>query len=85
MLFRTMAAISEIRSSDGSAMIVRLGNVLYWFGCGVAVLILVIGVLQLITEGSTRSGEIWIVIGFIIAALIVWLIGRSCRYVLSGK
>jgi hypothetical protein len=61
-------------------MVERLGHVLYWAGCVLAILIIVIGVYL-----SWYERDAWEmrVITFVVAAL-VWLIGRACRYVLAG-
>jgi hypothetical protein len=63
-------------------MLARLGSVLYWLGCGLAAL-LVIFFLFLVFSPSTAEVKFS---PFLLAgALIVWLIGRACRYVLSGR
>jgi hypothetical protein len=59
----------------------RLGRVLYWLGCGAAGAIVVLGVLMLI--GEPRMGVLFAV-AVLTVALLVWLAGRACRYVLSG-
>jgi hypothetical protein len=73
-------------------MAARLGNVLYWAGCIVAVpfafwavvnsSMLLMGFLG----GTTLPGENMrhiLISGT--AALGAWLVGRACRYVLAGK
>jgi len=69
---------------DGALMAARLGQVLYWAACGlalltfgfVAYLILIVGV----------PHEDWPVIGIISAmGVVVWLIGRAFLYVLAGR
>jgi hypothetical protein len=66
-------------------MVARLGNVLYWIGCGVAVLLVASGIMLWVGEGYTRSDHgIPGLIGFAVMAVLCWLIGRACRYVLSG-
>jgi hypothetical protein len=61
-------------------MAARLGQVLYWAGCVLAILTIVIGVYL-----SWYERDAWEMraIVFVIAALF-WLIGRACRYVLAG-
>ena len=58
-------------------MLARLGNVIYWLGCGVAVITVVSSFkLWLESEG-------WgIIIGFWFMAGAVWLIGYAFRDVL---
>lgn len=62
-------------------MIARLGNVLYWIGCGVASFYAAVGLYGALYGRdpayiATMSGGI---------AIAAWLIGRACRYVLTGR
>jgi hypothetical protein len=67
-------------------MAARLGNVLYWIGCIVAALILLYdGVLLSLEEPTQLARDFSVFVFIAIAALVVWLIGRACRYVLSGR
>jgi hypothetical protein len=61
----------------------RLGHVLYWAGCVLAILTIAIGVF--LSSGFMDQSDVWLVrvIAFVIAVLF-WLIGRGCRYVLAG-
>jgi hypothetical protein len=59
----------------------RLGRVLYWFGCVLAAVILALGSLVLKGEGSVPLIPVIIVLGL---ALLAWLLGWACRFVLSG-
>lgn len=61
----------------------RLGDVLYWAGCLVAFPILAIcGYSAQYGTGDQR----WWPIGLFAAiAICVWLVGRSCRYILAGR
>jgi hypothetical protein len=62
----------------------RIGNVLYWLGCIVAGLTALLGVGVFFT--SQNQGEGLLVMTFVLViALIAWLIGRACRYVLAGR
>jgi hypothetical protein len=65
-------------------MLARLGNVLYWFGCIVAAVIIAAGAAAWFGEAQYRKDGYGIVIGFAVGALIIWLIGRAFRYVLAG-
>jgi hypothetical protein len=68
-------------------MVARLGNVLYWLGCGTAVLFAVwaFANVWVLMTGSTAPGENaqHIVVSAVCAAF-AWLTGRACRYVLAG-
>lgn len=63
-------------------MAARLGNVIYWSCCVVAVIALVVGLIVLINPG--RDAAIWIprYFGTAIGAFIV---GRAARYILAGR
>ena len=64
-------------------MIARLGNVLYWIACGVAVLFL-IGAGTAVLFISDPDGR-WIVGGgCIVGALGAYLFALAARYVLGG-
>jgi hypothetical protein len=62
-------------------MLARLGDVLYWAGCLLAVL-LVAAAIAYYNFGDIKLFELLILIGL---AVIVWMIGRACRYVLAGR
>ena len=64
------------------SMLARLGNVLYWFGCGLACGVLGLGGVMANTD--KMLGMPFFVTA-IVAAVLVWLVGRACRYVLSGN
>lgn len=64
-------------------MAARLGNVLYWLGCIVAAVAVVYDVtLGLANNWQDPSGTY---IRTAILAVAAWLVGRACRYVLSGS
>jgi hypothetical protein len=63
-------------------MLARLGSALYWIGSGLAAVITVLAVWGLF--GPSEERLIGFVILLIFAALI-WLTGRGCRYVLTGR
>jgi len=65
-------------------MLARLGNVLYWLGCILAAVLITGGIALWIGEGQSSPNGYYILSGFAVVALVVWLIGRACRYVLSG-
>ena len=63
-------------------MLARLGHVLYWAGCLLAVPPLILGVMVL----ADRKPDAWMGLGFYtVVAVVIWLIGRACKYVLAGK
>ena len=62
-------------------MDVALGNIFYWFGCGLSVVIVGIGAVMVVAGNSLGLGLFAVVI--LIAALI-WSMGYTCRNVLSG-
>jgi hypothetical protein len=57
----------------------RLGRVLYWLGSVLAVIILALG--SFVFKGDARFPIVIVVVGL---ALLAWLFGWACRYVLSG-
>lgn len=69
-------------TTTGGDMLMRLGNVLYWIGCTIAALLAIGGVIAK-SNGSADDWGIFVV--FEIAAVIAWLAGKGCRYILSGK
>ena len=62
-------------------MLARLGDVLYWAGC-LLVVLLVAAAIAYYNFEYIKLAELLIVIGL---AVIVWMIGRACRYVLAGR
>ena len=62
-------------------MLARLGDVLYWAGCLLAVLLVAAAIAYYNFE-DIKLFELLILIGL---AVIVWMIGRACRYVLAGR
>jgi hypothetical protein len=62
----------------------RIGNVLYWLGCIVAVLVAGTGVAIYVADGAKNDGLI--LLGFVLVlAAIPWAIGRAVLYVLSAR
>jgi hypothetical protein len=62
----------------------RIGNVLYWLGCIIAVLVSGLGIFLYVVEGHGRSDGLIMLIIFLVLATVPWLIGRAFRYVLSA-
>lgn len=63
-------------------MISRLGKVLYWLGCGVAVLLLLLAAVIVLDPGN--DAPFWIGC-YIALAVGAWLLGRAARYILAGR
>ena len=66
-------------------MLARLGNALFWLSGTIAAVILLFDAYMWVEEGERRSNEIGLFVFIAVIALIVWLIGLACRYVLSGR
>jgi hypothetical protein len=67
-------------------MLARLGDVLYWAASLIAVLILAFGAWTMMYRAPTENTDY--ITGLVVFggyALLVLLIGRACRYVLSGR
>jgi hypothetical protein len=66
-------------------MLARLGDVLYWSGCLLGVLFVAAAV-AFYNFATIKPAEIVLVSAVLIGlGIIVWLIGRACRYVLAGR
>jgi len=65
----------------------RLGKVLYWIACGIAVLFVLTGIVAIIVLSiDGRPGEGLIIFGSCgVIALLVWGFGRACRWVLTDE
>jgi hypothetical protein len=63
-------------------MVQRLGMVFYWMALGIAVVVAFIGIFAAFNAPNDRA---FIGGACLIVALIVWLIGRACKYVLVGR
>ena len=62
----------------------RIGNIVYWFCCVVAAISLAVGGsvwFMNFREGTTAYSLLAV---SLIVALLVWIIGRAIRYVLTG-
>lgn len=63
-------------------MLGRLGQVIYWAGCGVAAFCVLIACIIVLNPGH----DAWFFIGLWLAgAMGVWLSGRAVLYVLAGR
>jgi hypothetical protein len=75
------------RISEDSAMLVRLGQVLYWLGCGAGAIIAIGLPVLLLTSGrgdAVANLPFIGTVGVLVGALC-WLVGRAALYILSGK
>jgi len=66
-------------------MAARLGDVIYWLGCIVAALLLVVAAAEWLGEGQYRSDGLTVCLAIGVSAVIPWLVGRAFRYVLAGR
>lgn len=64
-------------------MAARLGNVLYWAFSGLAVILLIGAAAFSLNDKVDPHWLGWVLFG--IPAVLVWLIGRGCRYVLAAR
>jgi hypothetical protein len=62
-------------------MIERLGNVLYWLGCGLAVLLAGLAILMAWNAPEPVLAAIF----FGVPAVVSWLIGCASLYILAGR
>jgi hypothetical protein len=62
-------------------MLARLGDVIYWFGCIVAAVILALGV----SEYWFGQSGLFVLVRWMVLAAIPWLIGSAIRYILTGR
>jgi len=60
----------------------RLGDVLYWLCCVVAVVVFAWGALG---EFGGSADAPYAFAMATVAAFALWIVGRACRYILSGK
>jgi hypothetical protein len=61
----------------------RLGDVLYWLCCVVAVVVFAWGAHGELAGTSADSPYLFALAT--VAAFAIWIIGRACRYILAGK
>jgi hypothetical protein len=61
-------------------MAARLGNGLYWLGCIVAAAFIAFDMYDAAQNGIIGHTRV-----FFLSAVIAWLIGRACQYLLAGK
>jgi hypothetical protein len=67
-------------------MLARLGDVLYWLGSGIAVVLIAWGVILYAEDRGPWAWDWWVPYALLgVPAVVAWLIGRACRYVLGGK
>jgi hypothetical protein len=70
-------------------MAARLGRVIYWVCCGIAVLFFIAGIFGLLSHAVSADGRLsegLAIVGvcWTIGA-VVWAVGRACRYVLAAE
>lgn len=80
---KTMPARNvNVSTKRPSSMAARLGDVLYWGFSGLAVLWLVLGVMLSMNAKPDIEFFSWF---FGVPAVLSWLVGRACRYVLAAR
>ena len=62
------------------SLLAKLGVVLYWLGCSLAVVLLIIA--GLLLGGNPNYPGAAFVGG---VGVVCWLVGRACMYVLAGR
>lgn len=63
-------------------VLARLGDVLHWFGCLLAGVFIVLAVAGVIFGNADRWAIATVAT---VVALLVFGLGRACRYVLAGR
>ena len=58
-------------------MLSKLGNALYWLGCGMALALFFVSLYVYLTDATPLG------IAMALTAVVVWLLGWAFRYVLS--
>jgi hypothetical protein len=64
-------------------MVARLGNVLYWAASLIAGLLALIAAYAMVF--GTGEDRVFIDTALAVIAVVVWLVGRACRYVVAGR
>lgn len=62
-------------------MLARLGDVIYWFGCIVAAVILALGV----SEYWFGQGGLSVLGGWMALAAIPWAVGSAVHFILTSR
>lgn len=65
-------------------MLERLGDVLYWVACGLALVAFAVGCLIAISFPAMWDRLMFTAVAAG-AAGVLWLVGRACQYVLAGR
>ena len=63
-------------------MLARLGQVIYWAACGIAVVVVLFGIAM---SFGDNDDSLIIIVGSLVYAALVWLLGRAALYVSAGK
>jgi hypothetical protein len=78
-----MVAFSAASGRVESPVVERLGDVLYWGASFVAALLALLAAAVALLNTGPNGPFIAVIFAFL--AVIVWLVGRACRYVLAGR
>jgi hypothetical protein len=65
-------------------MLARLGHIGYWLGCVLAAVALVTGVF-ILQHGPDQDYRWVVYVASIGGAVVLWLLGRACKYFLAGE
>lgn len=69
-------------------MAARLGNVIYWFACAAAALLILglpLGIFYNWATNNLGQVEYGLVGAVMLCGVAVWLIGRAFKYILAGS
>ena len=61
----------------------RLGEILYWIGCAIAVVVVVWGAIFCFSDSNSDDPYLFSLVA--VGAFSIWVIGRALRYILSDK
>jgi hypothetical protein len=83
-LYRTNAVRLKLKRS-GAAMLIRLGDVIYWIAAVCAVLWLGVGIWVYYVDPNSPSEATFVLLMFIGSAILIYVGGWCVRYIISGK
>ena len=63
-------------------MFVRLGQFLYWLGCGLAVLVGGLGTIPVLRSDAAPGLGLFVYLGI---SLLIWLLGRAALHFLAAS
>jgi hypothetical protein len=75
----------KLRRRSGAAMLIRVGDVIYWIAAVCAVLWLGVGIRVYYVDPNPPSEAAFVLLMFIGSAILIYSGGWCVRYVISGK